>query len=311
MTGELKSLVVATDFSRYSDYALKRAVSLAKEQSAKLSVVHCVQTNLLTDIREVFKSGVSDVYRKILTRYTIKINRVTKRVVGDDVIDVHTQLLEGEPDDSIPAHTIDVAANLLMIGAHGKGFVQRWLVGSVASRLVRKSNCPVLVIKNPPKQGYQTVLIGIDFSSASKIAIEVARTLSPKAHLILAHAYDIPLAGTLRYAGVTAADVEDYRALILKRSQAQLEALAREAGLSSGQYTLVTAEGSGANPVLDFEKTYQADLMVLGKHGRRITQELLLGSVTQTVLSRSVSDVLVVFDDDATHALKVAAKANP
>jgi len=303
MTGELNSLVVATDFSRYSEYAVKRATLLAKDRHAKLSVVHCVQTNLLTDIREVLKSGVNDIQRKILTRYTIKINRMTKRIVGDTVIDVHTQLLEGEPDDSITAHTLDVDADLLIIGAHGKGFVQRWLVGSVATRLARKSNCPVLVVRTNPKLDYQSVLIGIDFSSASRKLINLARSLAPGAHLILAHACDIALTHTLLDSGATATDIEDYRTLLLDRSREKLISLARETGLNSDQYTVVTGQGSGAGPLLAFEKSYQVDLIVMGKHSRRITQELLLGSVTQTMLSRATSDILVAFDDDAKDAI--------
>jgi nucleotide-binding universal stress UspA family protein len=303
MTRELTSLVVATDFSRYSEYAVKRATLLAKDRHAKLSVVHCVQTNLLTDIREVLKSGVNDVQRKILTRYTIKINRLTKRIVGDAVIDVHTQLLEGEPDESITAHTVDLAADLLIIGAHGKGFIQRWLVGSVTSRLARKSNCPVLVVRTKPKLEYQCVLIGIDFSSASRQLIHLARGLAPGAHLILAHACDIALMHTLLDSGATAADIEDYRTLLLDRSREKLTSLARETGLRSDQYTVVTAQGSGAGPLLAFEKTHQPDLIVMGKHGRRVTQELLLGSVTQTVLSRATSDILVAFDDGAKDAI--------
>ena len=69
---------------------------------------------------------------------------------------------------------------------------------------------------------------------------------------------------------------------------------ADEANLPLGDYTPLVAHGNPSQQVLAQENELEPDLIVMGKHGMNITEELLLGSVTKNVLSESKSDVLIV-----------------
>ena len=51
---------------------------------------------------------------------------------------------------AVPARAQSVATDLILIGAHGQDFLQDVLLGSTTSRLLRKSRCSVLIVKQPP-----------------------------------------------------------------------------------------------------------------------------------------------------------------
>jgi nucleotide-binding universal stress UspA family protein len=76
----------------------------------------------------------------------------------------------------------------------------------------------------------------------------------------------------------------------------QLHNLAKSAGLSDDDYHIMVVHGDATRQIIHNEQQYKCDLLVLGKHGTRITEELLLGSVTNHILAESRSDVLVVTD---------------
>lgn len=298
MNQAISHILVASDFSRFSDFAVKRGFVLAQRHGANLCVVHSIPSSALFALREfLINDTKEDTHRKLLTLNTVKLNRSVKRILQGQTANVQTQLLEGDPDDRVAAFAQQNNTDLQIIGAHGKGFVRQLLLGSIASRLVRKAHCPVLVVKTPAKSDYKKALIGVDFSAGSALAVQTAQRLAPDAHLLLAHAHDVPFAGMLRYAGIKTSDIDRYRDMAREKSLTQLHALAKQAGLKNHDYTPVSVEGVGAKPLLELQSTFGADLMVVGKHGRHLTEELLLGSVTQSLLARGTSDVLVVVSD--------------
>ena len=75
----------------------------------------------------------------------------------------------------VPASAATTDADLVVVGSRGESVLRRMVIGSTASRLLRKSRCPVLVVKNPFKQPYRRVLLPMDFSPASALALRLAR----------------------------------------------------------------------------------------------------------------------------------------
>jgi hypothetical protein len=107
------------------------------------------------------------------------------------------------------ADTLDAA--LLVVGARGAGFLRRLVLGSTSERLLRRTNRPVLVVRQTPHEPYQRVLLALDFSPWSVQAVAVARRVAPQARFVLFTAYQVPFGDKLRYAGVDEATIEHYR----------------------------------------------------------------------------------------------------
>ena len=87
--------------------------------------------------------------------------------------------------------------------------------------------------------------------------------------------------------------MRQYREVAHKDALQRLQQCARDAGLAQADWRPVVIHGDAAQRVLEQEEVQGVDLVVLGKHGAGMIEELLLGSVTKHVLAHARSDVLV------------------
>lgn len=122
-----------------------------------------------------------------------------------------TRLVVGNPLATITAEVDALDASLVVLGARGDSFLHHALPGSTAARLLRKSaRHPVLVVKQPPRDAYRSVLVADDFSPVSIQAIRVARQLAPQADMAPLHAFEPPYEGKLAFAGMDEQIVRQY-----------------------------------------------------------------------------------------------------
>ncbi len=124
-------LLLAYDGSENSERALSRAISLAKEHGAALSIVVVVPPSAY---EETVENG-----RKILG----KAAATAKRVLGE----VSEVLRDGQPADEILQVAEEQNVDLIVIGRRGISGIERFLQGGVSSAVVSHSKCDVLVAK--------------------------------------------------------------------------------------------------------------------------------------------------------------------
>jgi nucleotide-binding universal stress UspA family protein len=146
---------------------------------------------------------------------------------------------------------------------------------------------------------YRRLLIPTDFSPVSSRAIRFARRLLPAADIVLLHAFEVPFESKLAFAGVEDEVMRHYRATVRNDAMRSMHHLAEMAGLAIGDYTPLVVHGDPSQQVIAFEQELDCALIVMGKHGKHVTEELLLGSVTKHVLAESQCDVLVIGDEKA------------
>ncbi|MFL6646380.1 MAG: universal stress protein [Sulfurifustaceae bacterium] len=183
-------------------------------------------------------------------------------------------------------------ADLLAVGAHGLNWARDMILGTTAERLLGKCRSPILVVRRPAARAYERVIVAVDFSSYSKNALKMAMAIAPQAAITTVHAFEVPFEGQLRRAGITEADIQSCRYEARLRAVDAIRALASEA--ADARITHVVEHGSAARLILTQEDALNAELIVIGKHGRTRTEEWLLGSVTRHILADSTCDVLVV-----------------
>jgi nucleotide-binding universal stress UspA family protein len=203
---------------------------------------------------------------------------------------------QGLASTVVPAFAASADADLVVVGSRGQGTLRRLLIGSTASHLLRKSRVPVLIVKAPGRVPYGRVLIPVDFSPAGELTIRMAREAAPDAFIVLLNVFDVPFESMLQYAGVSQDDIHRYRIEARQRSVQQLHELAARAGLDPSQYTMLVEHGDATAVIVHQMERHDCDLIVMGKHGTHVSEELLLGSVTKRVLDESDVDMLVVVD---------------
>jgi universal stress protein A len=138
---EIKRILVPVDFSETSDKAFDYALSLARVFEAEVIALHILQEPILyqstTDqsYRDAFEQKMQSNLDALLNRHTCEGVKIT------------TAMKQGAPFLEIIQFTEENDCDLIVIGTHGHGPIQHMLLGSTAEKVVRKSRCPVLVVR--------------------------------------------------------------------------------------------------------------------------------------------------------------------
>jgi nucleotide-binding universal stress UspA family protein len=136
----LKNILMPTDFSEASAYAARYATALAGEYGARLHLLHVVSISATGRDKESLESEAILEAQKAIEKF------MEDRLAGLEVVrDVKT----GTPFQEIVGEARKREADLIVTGTHGRTFLKYALLGSVASKVVRKAPCPVLSVKHP------------------------------------------------------------------------------------------------------------------------------------------------------------------
>jgi len=143
LTVNIERILVAYDFSDYSELALKYALSMAQEHQAELHLLHVLPPRSVSEPEIAwYPVGGESAYHSAARRL--------QRVAPAEVhlwCDVKTAVSEGHPYREILNYAEKNEIDLISVGAHGAGFGMRALFGSNVDRVLRQSPCPVLVAR--------------------------------------------------------------------------------------------------------------------------------------------------------------------
>jgi nucleotide-binding universal stress UspA family protein len=289
----IRRILAATDLSGPARHAVDRAVRLADETGARLAALHVVSQGAVDGLRRMLGEDTPEVEARILDEARGALDRLLTELVATRSVSAEARVAVGVIVGEIVAQAQAEAADLLVLGARGEGFLRHLLLGTTAERLLRKTNRPVLLVRQLPRDRYRRVVVAVDFSAPSVAALRLARTLAPAAELVLLHAFEVPFEGKLQFAGVTDEAIARYRHQARQDALRELEAFAAAAGSAAAGARLSVHHGEASRVILEREQQEDCDLLVVGKRGKGVVEELLLGSVTKHVLAEASGDVLV------------------
>lgn len=275
-----KRILVATDFSQPSQIAISRAVELAKTNKAQLTILHVAKKGLLETI---MKATAPSIGKILITAEEYATTLLKKQIdkLSKNKIKIKYAVIRGEhPGPKILKYAKDHKMNLLVLGAHGKYSVHDWFVGTTAEYIAKKTQLPVLIIKKLSHKSYRKILIPIDFSAASKNALQFATQLFPKTDLRLLHVEN-----------------RDYADLLKTKEsdpKENMKKLIKEFGnkLTQSHYNIKT--GYPGIVIVDAAKKLNQDLVVMGTQGHSQHHYLLIGRVASRVLIEIDRDILLV-----------------
>ena len=142
----ITNILVPFDGSAHSVKAFNAALSIAKKQQAKISILTCLEKDSLGawyKDKRVNKKIVKDA-KKFAMGFLSKLESTAEK--SDVLLSVH--ILEAK---SISKQIIDFAnskkINLIVIGSHGQTGFNRFVLGSVSNSVSQLAKCPVLIIK--------------------------------------------------------------------------------------------------------------------------------------------------------------------
>ena len=142
-----KRILVPMDFSPPSDAALEYARSMAARYGASLHLLHVAEDPYRAFYSaEVFVPSVEGLRDEILSETCEKLKN---RLRPSDLTEFHAtgESIIGTPAGSIVEYADGHEIDLIVMGTHGRGGMSHLLMGSVAERVVRTANCPVLTTR--------------------------------------------------------------------------------------------------------------------------------------------------------------------
>ena len=292
MISPIKRIVVGTDMSAMAARAETRAAMLAHELSCEsLDLLHVIDRLALESLRHLAEPLVdteqhlmdfsrrqlAEVEHKLSNSYGIKVVTVTLNV--------------GRAHNEIARYAKLLKAELVVLGAHSGGMVRELFVGSTVDKVLRTLPCPLLIVRLEPQAPYRRILVAVDFSESSRLALETARNIAPHASVTVLHAVEVPLEKKLKF---DAHRIEAYRAELSARKSDQMLTLVSSAGNDSVSWTRVVEPGAPADVILKKAHALETDLIIIGKHGRAGWEDMLIGGVTKQVIQYAPCDVLVI-----------------
>lgn len=290
---QLKRILAATDLSAPARHAAERAAIVSKETSAPLDLLHVANLAPLERLRQLMGLTPSDMEARVLNAARQRLCELAASLRQRNGIASGLHVATGALLAELARQAKSLAAGLLVCGARGESVIRHFVLGTTASRVLSTTTCPVLVVKQPPREPYRRLLVPVDFSPSSLRAVQDARDVAPKADIVLLHAFEVPFEGHLRYACVDEDTILHYRVVAREEALQKLHALRDDAGLDPFDSSVVVLHGDPTLRIIEQEQECDCDLIVMGKHGADIMEELLLGSVTKRVLAESQCDVLV------------------
>lgn len=143
-----KAILVPTDFSTFSDNALRQAYDIAKQHSAKIYFLHVIGITQTCAIDYCFdEQTINAIDRQAIDSSTNMMQEQLKRVIPSLDIEIESYIVKGNPYEQILKEQVAKKIDLIVISSHGKsGFIGH-LLGSVADKVARGAKCPVMLVK--------------------------------------------------------------------------------------------------------------------------------------------------------------------
>ena len=300
-----RRMLVPLDGSKTAESALPYARALAERLDADVELLEVV------DLGGISGSASADEVAKLN-------NLHASRKPDEYLTQVAKTFPQGRARFRVERGTaasiiIDEAAadkeTLIIMASHGCSGIHRWLLGSVAEKVLRGTSNPLLLIRaseKAPAEGQATlgsIVVPLDGSKLGELALapalELARSLETE--VVLVRAYEFPATAYYRaddFPSGAAAFIPSYAELVEEMSREAREYLdVKVKEISAREPVRVRAEiieGPAAERIIDLARNAAGSLIAMSTHGRSGLKRWILGSVTEKVARHAESPILII-----------------
>lgn len=295
-----KKVLIPTDFSRHAEHLLECVSDLEKFGAEEVTLLHVIDpmriahwTDPLASIDEYAMKKIKEDVRAELEKITSK-SKLFQKIITKYRIEV------GLPYQEIVRVAGEESTSIIVMGSHGRSFIEGAVLGSVTQNVLRHTSTPLLIEKvkfvesekgmicqRVCKDMFGKILYPTDFSSASLSALSVIKQLKEAGakEVIAAHIQD-----TKRLAPHLANKITEFN----KIDTARLEEIKKR--LESIGYQVKTILKDGA-PFVEINKIAEGEdvsMIVLSTKGKSAVEEVLVGSVSEEIARHHIRPVLLI-----------------
>ncbi len=296
---DIKKILVPVDFSEPSKKAVNYGLSLALQFNARLVLSHIVPSS--TALIYTFPTE-SFAFEKEQARYaksmlpTLVPERYRERV------DLQTIVKVGEVRSELMGIVNDDKIDLVIMGTHGRGTLDRMMLGSLTERMLRKIPVPLLTVSHldPAKEIHDCspvpmrhILYATDLSDSADVGLKFSAELARGTGARLTVLHVLKTTETVYWGaegGYLPEELDTLRDDALLRLRASVPAELCE-GL---EVETMMTEGEAAREIVRIADEDAVDLVVLNMHGKGFVERALVGSTAERVIRTAHVPVLSI-----------------
>lgn len=276
-------ILVPTDGSDQAERALAHGAELARRYGGTLHLLQVVDVVHLGRVSAVpeERDAATENLEALQSEY------------GGNGLAVRTTVAEGAPDEEILAYTDEHEVDTVVMGTHGRTGLRRHVLGSIAEKVVRLSDVPVLTVGHVGDGDwapYDDVLVPTDGSEGAEAAVgrgvDIAATFDATLHSL--SVVDTSALGI----DVRSSSIMDSLEERAKTALEHVSDLADAGGVEQSKGSV--GYGNPYLTVLTYVEEHDIDLVVMGTHGRTGIDRYLLGSVAEKLVRTSPAPVMTV-----------------
>jgi len=284
-----RTIVVAVRDPDSANVALQRAMLLSDPSQDRLLLVHVSRLATLKRILELHPAPYPLPESGGVPERHEWVRELAESAIAAGY-DARFEVLAGEAGVAIADIGRRENAAFVVVSTHREGQARELFVGSTALRILRSSDCPVVVARGVKAQPYRRAVIGIDLDETGQRVALASTTMLGDVDIDLVHAYRVPQESQLRMRGVEQEEILKLREYARSDLKPHLEAYRS----AFPRAAIHLEHGFAASVILDHVLRLRPDVLVVGKHRGSSTEERVLGSVTQFLLYSCPTDLLLV-----------------
>jgi nucleotide-binding universal stress UspA family protein len=292
----IQRVVYATDLSTISEPAWDEAKQLGHLFGAEILLLHVVPPPVILPSEGYFPPQLFEELTQSARRESEKgLDRLLGSVAGSGV-KVRVRLERGPVAQRILEVAAEEAADLLVVGTHGRTGLERALLGSVADRLVRQATCPVLTVRptvgSMPRGALRRICYATDFSPTARAAWPwvVAIAGAANAEVDLVHVTFEPVPDRHLSAEALGQMAHAFR----EQGRTEAERFLERSTLRRERVQVRLPQGDPGEQIVHRAREQAADLIVMGTHGWSGLVRWMLGSVAYRVIQTAPCPVLTI-----------------
>ena len=293
---KLSTILVAVDFSTGSRTAFEQAARIAVLQGAKLQVLHVVDSAAVAALADSREESFENHARVASEGASTALTHWLAQ--SPTTAECEITIALGTPLHEILEHARTLKADLLVAGIAGAGQMPAG-AGSISSKLARKVQTPVLLVRTSHPQPFRKVVACIDFSATSRSVVEQAKSvaLMDGAAVDFLHVWQEPwvaMAYPTPFADPGGSEMMYKREGCIQGLRKELHEFVGTAAPGVTAAEVLYESSSHGNGIAEHAKEDGADLIVMGGKGRTNLRYVLLGSTAERLLTRLPCSLLIV-----------------
>jgi nucleotide-binding universal stress UspA family protein len=274
----MAGVVAGVDLTAMGRRVAERARIIAEAAQVPLLLVHVVEP-----VGEAFiEPSLAKLMREHQTAHAEKLAAWCRERAG---VEVDLEVVKGSPSWELVAQA--KRAELVVVGS---STMDAFNIGPVARRVAEMATGDVLVVRRQPRVPYRRVVAAVDFSDASRVAVERSLGLFPEAQVTVLYSLPSRFDPILSGAGLFVEELESSRETRMARAKERMVDFSAD---WDGRISTLVVDGPPAETIDEVVRRNNVDLVVAANRGATATHMVLLGTVAEGLITHAPCDVMV------------------